>query len=208
MKKPLLALLLVSSMAVLTPRSAHADQGITIFGINIGKELDPEQRFALCKKPAGFWRAERGNGPCLAPIWNSDEKLVANVRGVIGAQIIWPLGEGPRLVGDVAIVSISDKKIQSLGIRTTGGMTTALMVLEELTAKFGKPSYYRSKTVQNGLGLSFDAFDAGWDVNGVNIFFESIEGKIDSGIIRISTQEGRDEKRKVLESINSDRPKW
>lgn len=87
--------------------------------------------------------------PALPPV---DESLI----------IKFPFGESPKIVNANAISAIVlDGNLEGVSF-VTSGHSNAEDVLATLREKYGKPSTYIPKKLQNQMGATYESFSAGW----------------------------------------------
>lgn len=63
-------------------------------------------------------------------------------------------------------------------------------VLAALTEKYGRPSGVTATTVQNRMGAKFESVEARWQIGDMRVDYVSSAGRIDRGLIVVSTPEG------------------
>lgn len=109
--------------------------------------------------------------------------------------------------GDFEIEFQADYKTTPAGVKVqrvvvVGGKVVGITVSTDgsasqddlssaLVAKFGKPTWVNTDTLQNRMGATFERKSARWQLPGLDVGFLGIGSTIDSGLITVYTPEGR-----------------
>jgi hypothetical protein len=174
---------------------------MTVFGIPLG------QRFALpeCRK----------------------EKFLKSVTYLPARTICFQRGygkesqSGPVLEGDISIEfpimelplgvtggslggTIIDGSLEGV-IVGTSGLSYQYIMLEKLKGKYGEPSLFLPRRVQNRLGAEFDTFTANWIFDNLIITFNGVDGSLDHGLVTIGTKKGAEYRERQLKELFKDR---
>lgn len=153
-----------------------------VFGIALAHPLAiPECSAAtvrsVCFDRAGIYRGIGARGSC-------DPITTAQVA------VRFPPLELPVYVRDSSVLAeVIDGQVESLTFYTTG-VTNQGQVLDELIAKFGKPTSSSTRPMQTRGGAKFDSAVAIWSLPGVGVSFAGTIGSVDRGVVIISTPKG------------------
>ena len=193
-KFPAVLLFCVSPISVST---VYADD-MTVFGISLGQEFSlPE-----CAKASYGYRIGTKQ-VCFERLFEK-EKLAGPIV-TDSVRIRFPLADSPAIVtGAVLIGRVIDGKLEGVGFNTIG-TRNADTVLDRLKEKYGEPNVFLPRVVQNRLGASFDAFDAAWSGQNLEVHFQSVMGSLDSGLVIIDTKKGSEDRSRALKELTKDK---
>ena len=202
MRKAILTSLI--STAIISP--VMAQDGIALFGIPFNQPLSMQEcpwkdvpDFANLSRDRkatkrDYMSTRFSDTLCYTQLANIGEPPV---DGSVG--FVFPLAQAPsmgqisgRLVnGRLAVVNIY-----------TRGIKAQTSDLEILTRKFGEPTLVRHPTVQNRMGASFNTTEAAWNLpGGLSVVYASTLTTLDSGIVIVSTPEGKEAVKREQEEI-------
>lgn len=163
-------------------------QTISIFGFELGRPLNlPECVF---KTVAGMKLYE-----VIQPATCAESATTINGYKQPVRRIVFSQAETPTIVKNWNAIPLEvDGNLVGLHFFTPGASAQQL-ALDQLTSKFGKPTARKSYPVQNVMGAKFDAISAQWRSPSVQIAFEGIRDKIDTGEIYIDLPTAADLRR-------------
>lgn len=178
-------------------------EGLIAFGLRLGEPFNVRECKLNSGSYSGYFGYEvmprPGTGPCLK-FSTSNDRDSQNYT----ATLEWPLGESPRLTTGM-LVSVIDGNLEGVGFNTSG-VSTDEMVLDMLIKKYGQPTTLQRGTVKNGIGNTFPAIVAGWSTQKLDIVYQSIATKIDSGLVNIDTKKNSARRKAILEKYQNSRP--
>jgi hypothetical protein len=192
-----LAAVLLFCVSQIPVSNAYADD-ITVFGIPLGQDLSlPE-----CAKASYGYRIGT-NQTCVERLFEREKQTGPILTETV--RIRFPIAESPAIVsGGVLIGRVIDGKLEGIGFNTMGTQN-ADTVLARLREKYGEPKVFQPRVVKNRLGASFDAFDAAWSGQNIEVRFQSVSGSLDSGLVNIDTKKGSDDRSKALKELTKDK---
>lgn len=192
-----LAAVFLFCVSQLPVSNAYAED-IIVFGIPLGQDfLLPE-----CAK-ASYGYSIGTNQACFERLFAREKQTGPIVTDTV--RIRFPIAESPAIVkGGELIGRVIDGKLEGVGFNTMG-IQNADTVLARLKEKYGEPKELLPQVVKNRLGASFDAFDAAWSGQNIEVLFQSVSGSLDSGLVNIDTKKGSEDRRKALKELTKDK---
>lgn len=159
---------------------AAAQEKVSAFGLKFAEKLD----LPMC---AGGGKYQPKKGMCVS------ERLAGKTKPFSGeAQVIVACCEMPAWAAHSKFnIEVVDGRLERVFV-ITHGISGQRQVLDDLTAKFGKPASYSTKQVQNGYGARYDAIEASWATAVVRVDFQGVVDGTSNGVVTIATAAGRD----------------
>jgi hypothetical protein len=111
-----------------------------------------------------------------------------------------PLGVTGGSVGGTII----DRRLEGVIIGTSG-LSVQFVMLGKLKEKYGEPSQFIARKVQNRLGASFETFTATWTFENLLVVFNGVDGSLDHGLMTIGTKKGAEYRERQLKELFKDR---
>jgi len=113
-----------------------------------------------------------------------------NGYGVPVRRLEFSHADAPTIVKNSSMIVLELNGVL-VGIQFfTYGVKSQELTLDQLTAKYGKPSQINKSTVQNAYGAAFESISAKWVLPSVAVDFNGTVGNLDSGTVIIDSPEG------------------
>jgi hypothetical protein len=181
------------------PAEGANDTGI--YGIVLLKPLTGFQECPIEDVPAklaGYYKLLGQKRRYKSPQRNAcyqhqNSKLMGQApTGTENLLIRWPDDKRPEVCKSLCLsmgVTLINGVVQGLTIEMSG-IRTPERDYELLEAKFGRPTVKEMKTVQNGMGATFEVLDVAWQrPGGVTVFFTGPTYELGSGMLRAVSSE-------------------
>lgn len=175
-----------------TKAKDQSDDLKTVFGIKIGERLSIPECEKNLDRPLKPKEEDFNSGTyefCYAQfghLFDNESNTPPLITGEIHVEPTTMLG-GPKLARLGGFNGlIIDGVLEEIEFYTWG-IEAQDIVFDALKEKYGKPFKYEPKNVQNKMGARYEAFDATWQFDDLNVIFFSVENKLDSGRVIIST---------------------
>lgn len=176
-----------------------------VFGIPLGTKFEISE----CEKKiignSVMYRLPKSI--CYERVGLDDKKRATTP--VVNEKVLikFPISETPTITKNSAVLGIVlEGNLEGIGFDTTG-VTGQTKVLNVLKQKYGEPTQFLPRKVQNRMGATYDVFDASWSLPELDILFQSVAGKIDSGLVVVDTKKGSEYRKQILqESTIKHRP--
>jgi len=175
---------------------------MTVFGFTLGEKLSITE----CeRKSLGYENSKSMCFERFSKYVNGVETYPTEPPNNENLLIKFPYGDSPQIVsGNVISGIILDGKLEGISF-STSGISDADYVLAKLQEKYGKPSTYIPRKIENAMGASFDSFIAGWKLENLDISFFGVKTKLDEGQVFIDTNKGGAWRKKQHEELNKDK---
>lgn len=120
-------------------------------------------------------------------------------------KVRFPFEEAPSIaIGGIVIATVIDGKLEWLSFNTAG-INDAETVLTKLKEKYGEPTTFLPRTVKTRIGASFQVFDCDWTRENIYVFFQSVSGSLESGLVQIATKKGAEHHDAVIKNLLKDK---
>lgn len=187
--------ILTAAIVAFTFSTSAAATDMSVFGLSLGQKLSiPECEktkygYSLVIKQACYQSLSAQKAPV--------------VTGTILIKI--PIKEIPGVIkGDTVSGQVVDGNLEAVGFNTRG-ISDQESALDTLQKKYGKPSAYEPRAVQNQMGATYNVFTAGWEFSELVITFQSVTDTINSGMVNIDTRKGLEYRNGLLKGISKDK---
>ena len=184
--------------------NAATSSSLTIFGIPLGTSFTLSQCSYRRLDSSTIFYNPPSQGSCYEII-ASDGRTTLEANDTV--QVDWSTDEAPKLAsGDSAIIQLLNGKVEGVGFNTMG-VEFQQRDLQMLVAKFGQPTTIKTPTVSNILGVVTQVIVATWNVDGIQVYFNSAEDGLDKGLVNIDTPTGIAYKKAALEKLDQQKTK-
>lgn len=181
-----------------------ASSTMDIFGIRLGTSFTLSQCSYRRLDSSTIFYNPPSQGSCYEIIGGEGRTTIEANDTV---QVDWSADDAPQLVsGGSAIIQLVNGKVEGVGFNTMG-VEFQKRDLQMLVAKFGQPTTIKTPTVSNLLGAVTQVIFATWNVDGIQIYFNSAEDGLDKGLVNIDTPTGTAYKKAALEKLDRQRTK-
>lgn len=166
---------------VLVTASAYAAD-LTVFGFELGKPLNlPECQFKMVSTAKLYDQTP-------AKTCTEDPTKIDTYAQPV-RRIIFSRAEAPDIVKNWQMIALeAGGNLIGLEFFTIGAATQNL-VYQTLIQQYGQPTRKNQSTVGNGFGASAQAVSASWATQKINVTFDGILDRLDSGRVLIDTPE-------------------
>lgn len=175
---------------------------LEVFGIPLSTALSlPECQYRQLEKTGALVSYSRGPALCfqyigLRPLTPTAFPLL---------DLIFPIGDAPTYVArQRATILVIDGLVEGIEFDTTG-ISVQHSALSALKAKFGEPTKFEPKVLQNRMGAKYETFDAAWSLPNLEVNFYGTMSRIDSGEVSILTSKGHDYRKRDRDSSMKNR---
>lgn len=190
--------IIVLCTALLCANSAHADDEMSAFGLALGQDFSVPE----CTK-ASYGYSIGTNHVCFEWLFGAEKESQPIVTKTV--LVRFPIIDSPSIVkGGSLLARVIDGKLEGLSFNTLG-TRNANNVLSKLKEKYGEPTAFLPLSVKNKLGATFEAFAASWHRPNLKVFFNSVSGSLDSGVVQIDTKKGSDDRSKEIKELTKDK---
>jgi hypothetical protein len=179
----------IAALCFLVASGVEAQTLPSLYGIQLGEPLAvPECEM---HQSIGGWRQVGAiRAQCFERGSNGAPGSPPPSEGFVFVH--WPALAGPQITKERVSVSLLDGVVQRIEVFTSGEPVQEL-AMEQLHAKFGRPSNSSTVPMQNRLGARFEALSANWNLSdGVAVQFIGIGGILDRGSLVLATKAGRE----------------
>ena len=172
----------------------------TVFGLSLGEAFQipecPKETlgriviYAYARQPAMCFQRGPDKITQAAPL----------VDDTVTVQM--PISSEPSMVAGFSFIAhVLDGKLEGIGFNTFG-YASQDRALASLTEKYGPPDAVTPKTMRNGFGKTFEAFNAIWvRLPGIAVTFDSVTSAVNSGLVTVDTSKGLDARSKAIEKL-------
>jgi hypothetical protein len=215
--RKLLALLLFTGSALAQSNSPGNAQSTKVFDIQLGAPLAmqecpvdtsgkysfaPSEHLCFMNIGAEMKVQDAQIKALIAGVDNHTKKrskdkasqAVASPYGPVDSgrvYINFPLNDQPATSKSHLLTGeMLDGKLEEIEFSTIG-VGDYELVLDELTKKYGAPSWVQPTEVQNAYGAKFKSGVVGWSFSDLGVVFEGTREKLDEGRVTVSTPKGK-----------------
>lgn len=106
-------------------------------------------------------------------------------------NVRFPFEEKPEIVKGWLVAFLLNGNLEGVGFETNG-LKNDKVVLKNLEEKYGPPSLFLPRKMQNGFGASFESFDATWSFATFKVHQFGLMKEIDVGWVQIDSKKKQD----------------
>jgi len=192
--------------SLLMTTTSHAADIHKVFGWELHKPIPIRE----CKRTAGEYGGPSfyselypDAGACYE--W-SDEENHGRKLGTGKMMVMWSGSSIPQLVsGQITFARIVNGLLEGVSFYTAG-IRSQEFILSGLTEKYGAPTSSQQPELQTTIGARFKSTSAQWDLGDVLVYFNSADGRIDSGIVNIDTPLSIAKQNEAADKVSRNRP--
>lgn len=180
MKMLAVILLMLIAVAGVSAQTKHGDA--TVLGFHLGEKFTVPE-CARSKSGDGY-SYDEVSAVCFR--WDTVLQLPpvgTSLDGRTDLKLVFPSNKISEMTMDVR-PEILDGNLEAVTIGTDG-LATQDKVLDALKAKYGDPTEFAEKKIQNGYGAQFTSHAALWSFDNLTVYFGGTSLRTDSGIITV-----------------------